>query len=249
MPSYKEIVERANAALDQAIGRCRKREAEILRQRGAAFDSIAAAREAIAKHDAATLKISNDFALAQAKAGAERDAAEGQAHDARSQAEDEALLAWRAADDEALAALRAEVEAADLAYDEARRSGAIGSVNVSDRLRIVHDNALAIATRKYQQAKEHDYDAYRRALADADEAQQRALHRARAKADEALAIARAAHDAAIEAAAAMLAAALRADRAAQSVVTTFDQQLEAARQDCEREKAAIIDQMRKDLGA
>jgi hypothetical protein len=247
--SYKEIVERANVALDEASARCRKREAEILRQRAAALDAVASAREAIARHDAAVVKLSNDFALAQAKAVAERDAGEAQADDRRRQAEDEALAAWRAADDDALAALRAEVEAADLAYDEGRRSGAIGSVNVSDRLRIVHDNALATATRKYQQAKDNDYDAYRRGLADADVERQTALHRARAKADEAVAIARAAHDAAIEAAAAALAAALSADRAAQSIVTTFDQQLEAARQDCEREKAAIIDQMRRDLGA
>ena len=35
MATYKEIVERANVALDQAIGRCEAREREILRQKAA----------------------------------------------------------------------------------------------------------------------------------------------------------------------------------------------------------------------
>ena len=61
MATYKEIVERANVALDQAIGRCEAREREILRQKAAALDGIPHAREAVTKHTVALLKASDEF--------------------------------------------------------------------------------------------------------------------------------------------------------------------------------------------
>ena len=111
MATYKEIVERANVALDQAIGRCEAREREILRQKAAALDSIPHAREAVTKHTVALLKASDEFDNARRKAGIDLATAEAQAAAARQQAEDDGLSAWRKADDDALATLRGEVAA------------------------------------------------------------------------------------------------------------------------------------------
>src|SRR2546426_364488 len=85
MATYKEIVERANVALDQAIARCEAREREILRQKAAALDGIPHARDAVTKHTVALLKASDDLDNARRKAGTDLATAEAQAEGARQQ--------------------------------------------------------------------------------------------------------------------------------------------------------------------
>src|SRR6267143_1700828 len=139
MASYKEIVERANVALDQAIARCEARDREILRQKAAALDAVPHARDAIGKHTVALLKASNEFDNARRKAATELGSAEAQAEGARQQVEDDGMSAWRQADDDALATLRSDVAAADRAYQDALRQGGIGPVNAPERSRIAHE--------------------------------------------------------------------------------------------------------------
>src|SRR5205809_4121484 len=160
MATYKEIVERANVALDQAIARCEAREREILRQKAAALDGIPHAREAVTKHTVALLKASDEFDSARRKAGIDLATAEAQAAAARQQAEDDGLSAWRKADDDALATLRGEVAAADRVYQDALRQGGIGPVNAPERVRIAHEVAVGSANKKYQDAKQADYEIY-----------------------------------------------------------------------------------------
>jgi hypothetical protein len=247
MATYKEIVERANIALDQVIARCEAREREILRQKAAALDAVPHARDAVARHTAALLKASNEFDNARRKAGNDLATAEAQAEGARQQAEDDGMSAWRQADDDALATLRSDVTAADRAYQDALRQGGIGPVNAPERARIAHEAAVGAANRRYQDAKQADFTIYQRTAEAAFNAFTRSLQRARTRSDEAIAAARAVRDAAIDAAETALRAALQNDPVAASVVAAFDGQLASSAADCERDKSAILEEMQNDL--
>jgi hypothetical protein len=247
MATYKEIVERANVALDQAIARCEAREREILRQKSAALDTVPHARDAIAKHTIALLKASNEFDNARRKAAADLASAEAQAEGARQQAEDDAMSAWRQADDDALATLRSDVAAADRAYQDALRQGGIGPVNAPERSRIAHEVAISVADRRYQDAKQADFRIYQQRAEATFNAFNRSLQRARTRSDETIAVARDVRDAAVGAADTALRAALQNDPVAASVATAFDGQLASSGADCERDKSAILEEMRNDL--
>ena len=247
MATYKEIVERANVALDQAIARCQAREREILRQKAAALDGIPHARDAVTRHTAALLKASDEFDNARRKAGTDLATAEAQAEDTRQQAEDVGLSAWRQADDEALATLRSDVAAADRAYQDALRQGGIGPLNAPERVRIAHEAAVGAANKKYQDAKQADYKIYQQTAEASFDAFNRSLQRARTRSDEAIAAARNVRDAAVDAADTALRAALQNDPVAASVAAAFDGQLVSSAADCERDKSAILDEMRNDL--
>ena len=247
MATYKEIVERANVALDQAIARCEAREREILRQKAAALDGIPHARDAVTKHTVALLKASDDLDNARRKAGTDLATAEAQAEGARQQADDDGMSAWRQADDDALATLRSDVAAADQAYQDALRQGGIGPVNAPERARIAHEVAVGAANKRYQDAKQADYRIYQQTAEATFNAFNRSLQRARTRSDEAIAAARAARDAAVDAAETALRAALQNDPVAASVVAAFDRQLVSSAADCERDKSAILDEMRNDL--
>jgi hypothetical protein len=247
MATYKEIVERANVALDQEIARCEAREREILRQKAAALDAIPHARDAAAKHALALLKASAEFDSARRKATTDLANSEAQAEGARQQAEDDGLSVWRQADDDALAALQSDVAAADRAYRDALGQGGIGPVNLPERIRIVHEVAVGAANRKYQDAKQADYKIYQRTIDATFDAFNRSLQRARARSDEASAAARDVRNAAVEAAGAALRAALQNDPVAASISAAFDGQLAASAAGCERDKSAILEAMRHDL--
>jgi hypothetical protein len=247
MASYKEIVERANVALDQAIARCEAREREILRQKAAALDAVPHARDAVAKHTVALLKASNEFDNARRKAGTDLAAAEAQAEGARLQAEDDAMSVWRQADDNALATLRSDVAAADRAYQDALRQGGIGPVNAPERARIAHELAVGAANKKYQDAKQADFKIYQQTAEATFNAFNRSLQRARTRSDDAIAAARNVRDAAVDAADTALRAALQNDLVAASVAAAFDGQLVSSGADCERDKSAILEEMRNDL--
>ncbi|PYR24060.1 MAG: hypothetical protein DMF92_23410 [Acidobacteria bacterium] len=247
MATYKEIVERANVALDQAIGRCEAREREILRQKAAALDGIPHAREAVTKHTVALLKASDEFDNARRKAGIDLATAEAQAAAARQQAEDDGLSAWRQADDDALATLRGDVAAADRVYQDALRQGSIGPVNAPERVRIAHEVAVGSANKKYQEAKQADYKIYQQTADATFNAFNRSLQHARTRSDDVIAAAQAVRDAAIDTAETALRAALQNDPVAASVVAAFDAQLASSAADCERDKSAILGEMQNDL--
>ena len=245
--TYYEIVERANAALDAASARCQVREREILRQRAAALDRVPGTHDAVAKHTAALLKASDEFTGTNRKVDTDLANAETQSENARQQAEDDALRAWRRADDEALLALQSDVGGADQAYHDALRQGGIGPLNAPERARVVHEAAIAAANRKYRAVKQADYEAYQQAIAAAFDVHTRSLEQARARSDEAMATARNVRDTASDTADAALHLVLETNPVAASVAAAFDQQLQSSTADCEREKSAILQQMRNDL--
>ena len=75
----------------------------------------------------------------------------------------------------------------------------------------------------------------------------RSLERARTRSDEALAAARNIRDAAADTVDKTLRLVIETDPVARSVAVTFDQQIQSSTADCERDKAAIMRQMRDDL--
>jgi hypothetical protein len=249
-----EIIERANQALDAAINRCRMRREEILRQRDAAFATVPSVRDALAQHTAALAKAADDFSQVQRDAQQAQGATEADARTAHFDADGDTLNKWRRADDAALAVLNEASAAAQAEYDVAEQSAFhLPTLAEQDQARRNagerRDAALSTATAKYSMTKNSDYEAYRAATAANLDAEIAATSKARARTDALLQAGTNARDNAIAAADIALERSVQADPRAAAMNETFQQQLTASESDCDREKSAILDQMRRDLAS
>lgn len=250
--SRAEIIARANEAFQEAVDRARVRRTEILRQREAALSEFPAASNAIRQHALTLAKAGDDLAEAERVIGQVLADAEAEADATHRAGDAEALRESQQADEEAFQTLTREMAAAEDAFSEALRAASqrpslVEQDQARNAARQRRDAARTTADNKFRKAKDADFERLQKTTADALEAHIAAVQKARGTADQSTSQAQRARENAERAADTELRQALNADPLAASVNETFLSKLRAADEDAEREKAAILEQMRRDL--